>query len=326
LDGLDYRFVIRNLHHSGNVSRLFAREDIHRIRGQEHSIACMAELLTGRHLSVFRFEGIESLPADMALPNWDCLLSAIPSEQLLWNRVNSLGFSVGLMQVLGIVLAPELEGFCVTKNPEVLGLDLLHRAGLCHFPEAVADCYSNLLEEFPLIVTHPAIKPAREVLTKPAEQYQPDEVRELMRRCRLHLQIDQADAYLANLFAITADLRRRFGGDMLFLHVGHFDHLLHWFFDFHDEEVPVMFLLDRVLAYLEDMVGFDELLVFSDHGMKPSAPHLVGDGKFMHRTWHDAQSAVLMARGPGLQRCLREHPPRDLTDIYRTAIRVMERD
>lgn len=319
VDGLDYRFVCRNYHHSGCLAELFAPEHLFRIRGNCHSLECLADVLLGRRAEVFAYEGFGSLPAD-EIPDWRALLRVAPERDLLWNRLNTAGYRVGLLEFLGICDSPHIDGFCVTKNLERVGLGEAYRSGATHFPADVGRRFGELKRRhaFPPPPSSPAPHFRQIVGQRVPGTLRPEQARRVYCTCRyMERLVPRAEAYARSLFEIAAELMRRHPVDVLMLHMGHLDCLLHLYFDFHDDERELMLLLDRILGHLRRAVGFDELLVFSDHGMRCAAPYVAGD--LLYRTHHDAQNAVLGGHGEALTRLLDWRAPEDLTAVHHLA-------
>ena len=63
------------------------------------------------------------------------------------------------------------------------------------------------------------------------------------------------------------------------LHTGYLDVLLHFFFGRQQEEREILYFLDRIFSYLNAILEPEQVLVFSDHGMKLSRPHQAGKAR-----------------------------------------------
>jgi hypothetical protein len=316
VDGLDHGFLRRNLQHSRFFRHLFLESAIHRIQGDVHSLACLSSILAGRKLDLFEFDETPFPKIDRIF-NWDLLLTHVDSSELLWNRMNDLGYRVGLVEMLGIVFSPILDGFSITKGLHLIQLGSVYDEALSHYPPDAAELYLHLRNEYAFPAPHTP-GDFRALLTKPLAGCSAAELVELQDRCDYRRMFDVADEHAKSLFFITRKIRQRFPAEVLAFHIGQFDRLLHFYFGFDEEERQIMLLLDRVFGYLKEQIGFEELIVFSDHGMVLSAPHEAGI--YFHRACHDADAAVFMTSGPRASRYAAEHPPRDLRDVYHAAL------
>lgn len=323
-DGLDHDFVRRNYRHSSCLARQVDQASIHRVNGVPHSLSCLAQVFAGARLDLFAFKGHAPLPESERILNWDMLLSHFREEDLLWNRLNRLGYRVGMFEMLGICLSPTLEGFSVTKNVGRVGLGSLFDRQLSHCPSGIGERVEALKRKhgYPVDLVA-SVDDVAGLLTGPLEQLSDSEAVALMHRCRYGELIDRADACQQRLFRVLRDLLAEHPVEVLLLHTGLLDLLLHLFFE-REEEPRVMAVLDHIYDNLTDLLGAEEILAFSDHGMVASAPHLAD--RFLHRTYHWPRSAVVMASGRRLCTYLATHPPADLTAVYLAASRAMEED
>ena len=321
VDGLDYDFVLRARGHSDRLHRLFPRQQIFRIQGVLHSLQSLGQMFAGRHLELFQFNDHKAIPDTDRIINWDALLSHVPEPELLWNRLNRHGHRVGLMEMLGVFLSPELDGFSVTKNLLPLGLEELFRRGLSHHPREAGKLFSRLGHD--LGYPRPpkwSVPAAANFFDEDPATLSDDQAQEIIERQGCHRLPELVDENLIRLFKLLSSLTDQFPVDALFMHTGYFDILLHLFWDQPEFEARIADSLDLMLHQLRANLAPDEILIFSDHGMRPTHPHRAE--AFLHRTCHRHDTAVVMGAGPLLIRHLREHPPRDLTSIYHASLAV----
>jgi len=231
------------------------------------------------------------LPESERILNWDALLSHFLEEDLLWNRLNRLGHRVGMFEMLGVCISPAVEGFSVTKNLGRVGLASLFDRRLSHCPAGIGDRLEALKRKhaYPVDLIG-SVDDVADLLTGPPEQLSDSEAAALMQRCRYGELIERADEGQQRLFRVLRDLLDEHPVDVLLVHTGLLDLLLHLFFE-REEERQVMGVLDHIYDNLTDLLGAEEILAFSDHGMVPSAPHLAH--RFLHRTFHRPTSAVI---------------------------------
>lgn len=322
-DGLDYHFICRNRRHSSVFSALFAEESTYPIQGVIHSLEYMSQFFTGRAMELFTFQGRESVPALDRIVNWDFLLSLVNKDQILWNRINHLGLRVGLVELLGVFLSPPLEGFSITKNLELLGLSELSQHGLTHYPlelgRQVPRLRAQLGRARPL---RRCVATAASRLEKPLEQYTRPEVFSLMEACG-YLSLPQViEENLANQFSLIRHVLQEHPAEVLFFHTGYFDSLLHFFLERPHEERLVMGLLDRTLSCLEELFEPEEWLIFSDHGMEVTAPHLA-EG-LVYSAQHLGEAALLAGSGRRITDYLQRETPQDLTTAYFGALHSLK--
>jgi hypothetical protein len=272
---------------------------------------------------MFEYEGLASLPKTDRILNWDVLLSYVRKGDLLWSRLNHRGLRVGLVELLGIVMSPGLDGFSLTKDISRVGLPLLYDLGLCHHPRGIGELYARLRgkHSFPPAIYE--LPDFRGLSGKPVEECSEEEVLELLRRCDYLGRIPAfVEEYARRLFLLVRELLETFPAHVLFFHLGHFDRLLHLFYEQPEAESRVLDALDRVLDHLTDTFDVRDLVLFSDHGMRPSSPHAAGD--VFHRTFHEPSRAVFAGSGPRIERMMAARPPLVLKDVYRCAVGIQD--
>lgn len=323
VDGLDYDFVLRNLEQADELRRLFPPEQIHQVEGVVHSLDCFGQIFAGRPYSLFQFQGHQAIPETDQIINWDALLAHVPAEELLWNRLNRCGHPVGLVEMLGVFLSPRLDGFSVTKGLGPIGLQGLFQQGLTHYPRAAGDLFFRLCEEHGY-ARQPGrcVMPAAELVNKALTKLTLKESREVIEAAGCHRLPGIMDDNLDRLCWILEGMTERFPVDALMLHTGYFDILLHLFFNSPDLETRITASLDQMLGRLGQALSPEEILIFSDHGMALSPPHLAHE--FLHLTCHRQDNAVVMGSGPRVARYLEENPPRDLTAVYNAALATFD--
>jgi len=321
VDGLDHDFVLRARSHAGLLRSLFPPQQISRIQGVLHSLQSLGQMFAGRHLELFQFQGHRAIPETDRIINWDALLSHVPEQELLWNRLNRHGHRVGLMEMLGVFLSPALDGFSVTKNLSPLGLTELFNRGLSHHPRPAGKLYSRLAHDlgYPRPPRY-SVPAAAGFIDGQVEELTDEQAREIIERQGCHRLLEIIDENLTRLFKLLSRLTDQHPVDALFMHTGYFDILLHLFWEQPEFEARIAASLDLMLELLLAHLEPDEILIFSDHGMRPSSPHLAQE--FLHRTCHRHDTAVVMGSGPLTTRYLRENPPRDLTAIYHGSLAV----
>jgi hypothetical protein len=301
---------------------LVAEDQICRIDGVAHSLQCLSQILTGRPLELFEFQGHESIPRSERIVNWDLLLSRVRSEDLLWNRLGRVGHRTGLFEMLGVVISPTVAGFSVTKNVSRVGLASLFRHDLSHHPREIGPLYRSLRQKYDYPINLVAkVGDFRHHVRGPVERLSDGEARAVMEECGYRDLIGAVDQSITGMFQVVEQLLARYPVDVLLLHTGYLDLLLHFYYE-RPEEAELMHLLDGLFRGLKQLLGFDEVLAFSDHGMTLSSPHAAG--RFLHRTYHRPASAVLLASGTGVERHFTAHPPKDLTAVYHGVTGAME--
>ena len=319
VDGLDHDFVLRNHSRSELLRQLFPTEQIFQAEGVLHSLACMGQVFAGRWLDLFRFEGHESIPECDGIVNWDALLGHVHQDELLWNRLNRHGVKVGLAEMLGVFLSPQVDGFSVTKALEPLGLTGIFTRGLSHHPREAGALFRALCREqrYPRPPRMNVVEAAALLDSAPGDLTDA-EAQQVIEMAGCHQLPDLVDENLSKLFKILREMNRQYPVDALLLHTGYFDTLLHLFFNQEEYEARITASLDHMLHLLLDNLMPEEILIFSDHGMSPSAPHLAGE--FLHRTCHRHDKAVVMGSGRLVSRYMRENPPVDLVSIYHASL------
>lgn len=324
VDGLDCEFVMRNHHHSGYFGELFPLQQIHQIDGVCHSLQCLSKIFCGRNIELFEFEGHEPIPRSDKVINWDFLLSYVKDSEILWNKINRMGFRVGLMEMLGVFIPPPLDGFCVSKNTLRIGLGELHRLGLTHHPRELGPWIAQCCREhaYPLdIELH--LAPHEPLLDRPLQRYGDAEIFEVITRCGYHRMFEAVEENFRRMLMVAGELQQRCPVEVMMLHTGYLDVLLHFFFGRQQEEREILYFLDRIFSYLNAILEPEQVLVFSDHGMKLSRPHQAG--KVIHRTIHNPRTALLAGSGERLCGHLEAHPPADLTAVYHAALHALAR-
>jgi hypothetical protein len=253
--------------------------------------------------------------------NWDLLLPHVASERLIWWRLNRMGWRVGLFELLGVFLSPRLEGFSLTKHIGKLGLPQSFRWGLTHFPPHLGRCFEALKQHhgYPCPLRE-HVADFRPRLAKPLREHDLEEVYEVMRRCRYPELIERADEGFRRMLALLREILVIEPVQVLFLHTGYIDLLLHLFLGMPAHEREVMAVLRGFLEGVRDQLGAEELLVFSDHGMTSSIPH-EAEG-VIHRTDHRRASAVVMGTGQHTCAYLERTEPQDLTAVYDAVVHV----
>ena len=312
VDGLDHDFVLRNF---DQIDGVFCRDSVFRVDGVLHSIECLGQVLAGRRDPLLEVSGRSQLPDSERIINWDLLLDAIPAEELIWHCLNRMGLSVGLFEMLGVFISPALDGFCLTKHTGKLGLGGLFKAGLTHHPPSIGRLFAELRRQYnyPLVVRQ-SVEDYRQRLLRPLADCSTEELLDLMQACGYHELIGVVETNLHNLLLVLGEILAQQPVDVLFLHTGYLDTLLHLYLEMPSWEPSVMGRLRQLIDGVRRQLGASEILVFSDHGMVPAQPH---DAEGMiHRTDHCRERAVLMAAGPQLEAHLRDRPPRDLTSVY----------
>ena len=319
VDGLDYNFVLRNHGRSEQLRQLFPTEQIFQVQGVLHSLACMGQVFAGRWLDLFRFQGYASIPKSEGIVNWDALLSHVHRDDLLWSRLNHHGVKVGLAEMLGVFLSPRVDGFSVTKALAPLGLNGLFNHGLSHYPHEAGALFKSLCRDqrYPRPPRLNVVE-AEALLEGPPGDLTDTEAQQIIEMAGGHQLPGLVDENLTKLFTILSEMIRRYPVDAIFLHTGYFDTLLHLFFHRDEHEARITASLDLMLRLLREHLMPEEILIFSDHGMAPSPPHLAGE--FLHRACHQHESAVVMGSGPLVARYLAESPPVDLVSIYHATL------
>ena len=323
IDGLDHEFVTRCLRHSEKFAELFAAEYIHCIDGTVHSLQCMGQVFCGRHIEVLHYEGYEQLPRCERIINWDMLLSHCHADELIWSRLNALGYKVGLMEMLGVFLPPELEGFSISKHLVPLGIQELYDRQLCHHPPGIGALYQELkhAHEYPQNINTVVTDP-HEIVDVPPEDLSESDLWWVMEACGYRDLIPFADMNIRRSFRVTRDLLETHPAEVIFIHTGHFDRLLHAFRGWGAEERELMFLLDRVMANLEATLQPRNTLVFSDHGMALGPAHW--SGTFLNRANHDEGAALVAASGERVEAALASVSPTDLCAVHDVVLRTMD--
>ena len=319
VDGLDHDFVLRNHGRAGLLRTLFPEDQIFRVEGVLHSLSCLGQVFAGRWLDLFRFQGYNAIPESDGIVNWDALLSHVHQDELIWNRLNRHGVTVGLVEMLGIFLSPELDGFSVTKALEPLGLMELFNSGLTHHPRQAGALFKALCHDhrYPRPLRMNVVEAAALIDGAP-EDLSEAQAQQIIEMAGCHQLPDLADDNLVKLFQVLSGVTQQYPVDALFLHTGYFDILLHLFFNQDEHEARITASLDHMLQLLLDHFMPAEIIIYSDHGMSPSAPHLAGE--FLHRTCHQHDSAVVMGTGPLVSRYMRENQPVDLVSVYHAAL------
>lgn len=319
IDGLDYDFLRRN-YSSGELSNHVPLHTIFQIDGVHHSVECMDQLFAGRKLDMFQFEGLDSMPTDRRILNWDMLLSRVHRNDLLWHRLNDKGWRVGLFEMMGVFFSPRnFDGFSLTKSIMQLGLQSLYDNNLTHHPRWLGDYYEHLRRTHGYPVSlweHP--KDYRSRLPRPLEQCTSTDLERVFESCGYHETIGMAGTNLRNLLWLVEDVLERDPVQVLFLHTGYFDKLLHFYFQIPSLESEIMAVLGGFLSDVRSILRAKDVLVFSDHGMQLVTPHDV-DG-LVHRTHHRQNAATLFGSGPRIQCYLEQHRPHDLTAVYHGAL------
>ena len=323
IDGLDQRFVTRCLKHSERFAELFAEGNIHRVDGTVHSLLCMGQIFCGRHFEVLEYEGYEQIPTCDRIINWDMLLSHCHARDLIWNRLNAMGYRVGLMEMLGIFLSPQLEGFSLTKHLVPLAIQGVYDRMLSHHPPGAGELYQRLKPKYryPENIDAAVSSPA-EIVDGPPDQLSESDLWWVMKACGYHDLIPLMDRNMRNSFLIAGEMTAAYEADVVFIHTGHFDKLLHFFYGWGAEERDLMFLLDRVVANLEQTLQPKDILIFSDHGMELGPAHWSGD--FLNRAVHHEDSALVAGSGERVEAALATAPPTDLGSVYDLVLRTLD--
>lgn len=323
IDGLDHGFVTRSLHHSERFAELFAPENIHRVGGTVHSLLCMSHIFCGRHNEVLHFEAWEQIPTSDRIINWDMLLSHCHEDELIWRRLNAMGHRVGLMEMLGVFLSPELDGFSVTKHLVPLGIQQVYDQMLCHHPPGIGDLYQELKQAngYPQKIDED-LHDAREVVDGPLCELSDSDIWWVMKACGYHDLFEVVDRSIRDGFRVTRGLLEQHPADVLFIHMGHFDRLGHFFHGWGAEEREMMFLLDRVMSDMEELLEPKEVLVFSDHGMALGTPHW--SDHHLNRAHHDESRALVTGSGPRVEAAMAAAPPTDLASVYDLILHTLD--
>ena len=252
------------------------------------------------------------------------LLSHCHAGELIWNRLNALGYRVGLMELLGVFLAPALDGFSISKHLLPLGIQGLYERALCHSPPEAGALYQELKlrHGYPQSIDQP-LTDVGELMDCGPEELSESDLWWVMNACGYHDLISIVEQNLRNGLNLTRDMLARFPADVIFFHTGYFDRLLHFFYGWGAEERDLMFLLDGFVASVEEILQPRNILIFSDHGMLIGPPHL--SGPLLHRAAHDAKSALVAGSGRRVEAAMAAGPPpTDLCSVYDLVLRTLD--
>lgn len=265
--------------------------------------------------------GIES--QRMVLNNLAISRLSIRSTQVLWDVVNKHGLSIGFIETPMLYPAPEINGFVWAGPPKPLEEDLIF------FPKSLRDyVYKYPFQDFcfPKSLSDLGIDlPFEEI---------PDEVISSIACDRQYLEpsLNSLIHYLDWLHKTTAEIFHDYPVDILFIYVIQTDFFSH--VASHPSGIPLLLeayqAVDRYIGKACDDFHPEQILVISDHGIKPMESGRqvelhgyvqLAENGCLFSGEHSDQAFYLLHGSPNFKGCKKDIV---YTDVFNLILKVLE--